>query len=74
MDKKDKIIEDMKDKMLDLIVENCAMRHALKHSGRPATIEQQEALAERIISQGMTWLYPKFDDKLDDIIEELKKK
>lgn len=33
-----------------------------------------EALAERIISQGMTWLYPRFEDKLEDILKELKKK
>ena len=34
----------------------------------------QEALTERVISQGMTWLYPRFEDKLEEIIKEIQKK
>ena len=37
-------------------------------------IRNQEALTKRTIEQAMTWLYPRFEDKLDDIIDELKNK
>lgn len=34
----------------------------------------QEELTRRTIEQGMTWLYPRFEDKLDELLKELKKK
>lgn len=34
----------------------------------------QEELERRKISQAMTWLYPRFEDKLDELLNELKKK
>ena len=55
-------------------LDNVAARHIASNTNLADKIaSNQEALLEHTISQGMTWLYPRFENKLDEISQKIKK-